>query len=95
MIVLFGDVCGAHFNPAVTLGVFIKEFQQGKGKNGKNIILVVLIIVAQLIGATIGVAIVYLTMTNLGTKDHKMLVDTMAVLCPPIEKEDPDYNHKC
>jgi len=32
-IVVFGPVCGAHFNPAVTTAVFIKEGLQKAGAN--------------------------------------------------------------
>ena len=55
---IFGEVTGGHFNPAVTLGVLIRE-GFGRGKcNGGNILFAGMIIVAEVVGAILGVCIV-------------------------------------
>ena len=44
-VVIFGDVTGGHFNPAVTIGVYIQE-----GKYATNFLFMMLIIIAQCLG---------------------------------------------
>jgi glycerol uptake facilitator-like aquaporin len=51
-IMFFGAVSGGHFNPAVTIGVYIRE-----GDYGGNAIFMLLIIASQLIGASFGCVI--------------------------------------
>jgi len=85
MIVQLGDVTGGHFNPAVTLGVYIKQAQRGISKLGSNGLLMVMIIVAQIIGGTIGILVVHLSLAKIeiqGT-DESYLDPTIAILCPP------------
>ena len=45
-IMLFGSITGGHFNPAVTLGVYIKE-----AKWSKNLRWLLIVIFSQLCGA--------------------------------------------
>ena len=45
---------GAHFNPAVTIGVLIME-----GLSFSNIVFAVQIVISQIIGAALGVLFVY------------------------------------
>ena len=52
-IVVFGPICGAHYNPAVTVAVFIME-----GKLS-NLFFCMCILIAELIGAIIGCIIAY------------------------------------
>ena len=47
-IMLFGHVSGAHFNPAVTMGVFIKE-----GKM-EYLVFALMIMASQILGAFLG-----------------------------------------
>ena len=68
---LFGDVCGAHFNPAVTTAVFIKE---GTSKMGKNAGFMVMIWLSQVLGCVFGVLITSIATTS---------PDNIALLCPP------------
>ena len=56
-IAIFGNVSGGHFNPAVTLGVLVKD---GLDKVTANMIFAVMIIFAQLVGASIGVCLAYM-----------------------------------
>ena len=52
MIIIFGPVTGGHFNPAVTLGVAL--WQIFKGNVISTLIMSVLIIAGQLVGAVAG-----------------------------------------
>jgi glycerol uptake facilitator-like aquaporin len=56
-ILLFESVCGAHFNPAVTVGVFFMELKHWK----RNILWLVLYLVAQFSGAFVGCLFSYST----------------------------------
>ena len=82
-IVVFGSVCGAHFNPAVTIGVLIKN-----GNIAKDLPFAIMIIVSQIIGGFIGILTAYVSLskytTNNGTLSFK--TEQIAVLCPPIAK---------
>ena len=51
-VVIWGDITGGHFNPAVTIGVFTSL-----GDYGKNFLFMILIIVSQLLGGLLGVAL--------------------------------------
>jgi len=52
MIIIFGGITGGHFNPAVTLGVFVAECSSEKFK--ANLPTAVLVSLGQLIGALLG-----------------------------------------
>ena len=62
-MIIFGPVSGGHFNPAITLGILLKEIQK-EGDTVANIIYHVFIIISQVIGAILGVFIVYLSYTE-------------------------------
>lgn len=79
-IFMFGAVSGGHFNPAVTLAVFIKE---GASKMRKNFPLMIMIIASELIGATLGVIFVYLAQTK--NADDQTIFPGIALLCPAID----------
>jgi len=57
-ISILGNVSGGHFNPAVTMGVLVKD---GMSKLQQNLVFAVMIICAQLVGASIGVTLSYMT----------------------------------
>ena len=57
IINIFGAVSGGHFNPAVTLGVYIREAQFGR-----NIIFMFMIIASQIAGALVGMLLAFLSL---------------------------------
>lgn len=65
MAQMLGPISGGHFNPAITMGMFIKEL--GKPTNNvtwiQNLIFAIMIIISQVVGAILGV-----TVTALGMK---------------------------
>lgn len=73
---MFGGISGGHFNPAVSLGVYI-----GYGKEyGENFIFLMLIIISQLLGMLVGVGIVWATLNV--QKGEGTRSGNFAVLCP-------------
>ena len=66
IICFLGVLSGGHFNPAVSLGVLIKE---GKSRLKTNIKFFSMIVFAQLIGAIMGVLLVYLCNIEFEIKD--------------------------
>ena len=63
-IVVFGSVSGAHFNPAVTIAVLIKN-----GKIAKDLPFAVMIIVSQIVGGFIGVLTAFTSLSKYTTQD--------------------------
>jgi glycerol uptake facilitator-like aquaporin len=55
MIVIFGGITGGHFNPAVTLGVYMSEGTAEKFK--ENAPMAVLVTLSQLVGALLGMLV--------------------------------------
>ena len=64
MIIIFGDVTGGHFNPAVTLGVMTWQFFKGDTIN--KMIFGILIILAQCFGAIGGALLSFLAINVKG-----------------------------
>ena len=69
-VVIFGDITGGHFNPAVTIGVWCTLADKGK-----NFLFMLAIIIAQIVGGLIGIGLAYLG--SEGKEDP-----TVAVLAP-------------
>lgn len=63
-IVVFGSVSGAHFNPAVTIAVLIKN-----GNIAKDLPFAIMIIVAQIVGGFIGVLTAFVSLSKYTTND--------------------------
>lgn len=82
-----GPVCGGHVNPAVSLGVLVREPDY---KRGSNACIFIGNVVAQILGGLLGCAFCYLGYYN----DNGTLKPDKAVLCPPIG---PDFgeNPEC
>ena len=84
-IVLFGAVTGGHFNPAVTLGVYISE-----GQWRKNAFWLATVIVAQVLGGFLAQGLTQFTLFE--GKLGEIPSDNVAKLCPqdPTNAEFPD-----
>lgn len=78
VIIIFGGITGGHFNPAVTLGVYIHE-----GKWKENAAFGSLIITAQLVGSLLGMAIASFTLgyTN-ADGDFTVSAQRVPILAP-------------
>lgn len=83
IVVLLGPVSGSHFNPAVTLGVYFHESTE----KIKNLPFLIMIIVSQIIGGTIGVLIVALAIYR-DPITHYLPLYGVATLCPAHVKKD-------
>ena len=57
IVSIFGSVSGGHFNPAVTLGVFVRE-----GHYAENFLFMVVIIASQVTGALVGMMLAYMVL---------------------------------
>lgn len=82
-IVMFGPVSGGHFNPAVTVSVFIKEaFNNTQDTSAiENLIFGGLIILSQITGAIISVCFCHLVLSSSDTFEaYKRELH----LCPPM-----------
>ena len=88
VVIIFGGITGGHFNPAVTLGVYIHE-----GKWKQNAPYAVLIMTAQLVGALLGMSFAAFT---LGYKnaDGEFTVSPQRVpiLAPTDPSGENDYD---
>ncbi len=80
---MFGEISGGHFNPAVTLGVLVRE---GMEKIGENICFALIIIVSQIFGTVLGVSIVRASME---VGDDGRVTDTHTALLCPASRRDP------
>lgn len=76
-ITMFGKVSGGHFNPAVTLGVLIRD---GRPHLKKNMVYALWLIAAQLAGAALG----SYSITLINYSDHEKAKSWpgIALLCP-------------
>ena len=88
-IVILGDICGGHFNPAVTIGVLIKE---GKSSFKKNLPYAIFIMMSQLFGGLLGVLMSFMLSNSNGTTSKQ--VPMIPLLCPEMYKgiQVPDTN---
>ena len=82
--IIFGPVSGGHFNPAITLGVLIKEIS-GKESKLFEILFAFAIILSQIFGGFLGVLLSYLSISD--TKDFEDIRITF--LCSMLT--DPEY----
>ena len=57
IINIFGGVSGGHFNPAVTLGVYIRE-----AKWAENFLFTIMIIASQILGSLVGGLLAYIVL---------------------------------
>ena len=57
-IMLFGHVSGAHYNPAVTMGVLIKEYKK------ENIAFALMIMASQIVGAFVGELMMFIGLSK-------------------------------
>ena len=88
-IIIFGGVTGGHFNPAVSLGVYLAG-----GKYFANFVYLIMIIIGQLIGACIGMGLAVLSIYEEGAKNGKLIPeDHLPKLCPSAEEKN-EFNIK-
>ena len=81
-IIVFGGITGGHFNPAVSIGVFL-----AKGKYSTQFLFLILIIIGQLLGAALGFGLAVLSLYR--TSGHEFIpVSHIPNLCP----EDTELN---
>lgn len=76
-IILFGSVTGGHFNPAVTLGVYLSN-----GKHLRHLLWLIMILLGQFIGAILGLGFATLSMYE---KDEENMIPAesrLPKLCP-------------
>lgn len=76
-IINLGPICGAHFNGAVTIAVFIQEITNWR----ENILYCLVILLSQIVGASFGLFIVWLSLFK-GTDGSWQ--GGLAKLCPPL-----------
>ena len=74
-VIIFGGITGGHFNPAVTLGVYIQE-----AKFATNLLFMIEIIIAQFMGALIAIGMAYLSLFD--PKTGKETLVWTPVICP-------------
>lgn len=88
VIVIFGGITGGHFNPAVTLGVYLHE-----GKWKENAPFMMLIMTSQLVGSLVGMAISSLTLgyTN-ADGDFVVPAKRVPILAPSDPEGEFDYD---
>ena len=77
-ICIFGFVCGGHFNPAITLAVFIAE---GRENFGKNFVYAIFITLSQICGAFAGCLFAW-NAQYYSAKPEDVLTPGIAVLKP-------------
>ena len=91
-IVFLGGISGGHFNPAVTMGVLIKE---GRANFGQNIVFAIMIWIAEILGAVLGVFCVFMTNKTVYTDSEKLIYPGIALLCPGISDTKQSEHMHC
>jgi len=74
---IFGGISGGHFNPAVTLGVYVRE-----AKWAHNFIFLVMIIASQIAGAMVGMLLAYLVLRVQKDGEYDVLPGNVPLLLP-------------
>jgi len=77
-ILLFGNITGGNYNPAVTLGVFIANFKD----MGRNIIPMLISTTAQFVGAFCGIMLAAGSLITYSEKDSDRKSYAIAILEP-------------
>jgi len=84
---VFGGVSGGHFNPAVTLGVFVRE-----AKWAHNFIFTLMIIASQITGALVGMLVAYIALRIKQDGEYTVLDDQVGLLIPSTITKDDLHN---
>ena len=77
VINIFGGISGGHFNPAVTLGIYVRE-----GEYAKNFVFTLLYIVSQISGALVGMLLAYLVLRIEVDGSYTVLPSEVPLLLP-------------
>ena len=78
VIIIFGGITGGHFNPAVTLGVYLHE-----GKWKENAPFMMLIMTSQLVGSLLGMSIASATLGYVNANDDfEVPISRVPILAP-------------
>ena len=74
-ILFFGGITGGHFNPAVSLGVWLS-----RENRGGNIVFLLMIILGQCVGAVLGICMSFVSLYS--KVDGKAVVKNPIHACP-------------
>ena len=83
-IIIFGGITGGHFNPAVSIGVYLSN-----GKYMSQLLFLIMIIIGQLIGACLGFGLAFLSLYD---TSHDQIIPESHVpkLCPTDKEENAE-----
>jgi len=77
IVMIFGGVSGGHFNPAVTLGVYVRE-----AKWAGNFLFMIMIIASQITGALVGMLLSYVVLRIPVDGNYEILDANVPLLLP-------------